>query len=538
MPRTSSHFLAPSLASLLALVPACLTPPVLPPRPDGGSVDGTAPASFRILSVKVRDASGLTWDDDAPRLPSIVVRFTEPPEATGDALLLAGETDDDLLGDLAEAPLRAATIARRIGAQWSLDDATLTLVPDAPLLPGATLTLALPAWLSSARGARLGAAFAQTFTISTAPGAGARATDSWPPDGAFGVPTSLALVALRFDGDVPRAERAITLTDASGARIEGATSVVACTEIGWPDGTCAMLTLATALAPMREHVVTFPEGTVDATGAPLPPMTARFVTSDDHAAVPIEALALTCIGDEHDAPPACVRADDESIALRLALSGPARFAWTTVDRSGSGIAPRGDVAITLTALDADTGVDVALRAMGYDGRETPFALQLATTEPLVTLSIAEVRADPRGPEPRQEYVELWNYGAIAVDLAGLSLSDSAADGDALPPLSVAPGARVLVVTDDFDPDDRASGDVPVPAATPLARVDHTLCSGGLSNAGEPVFLRDALHRRISAAPATPPPIEGSCIVRTASSMRTGEPGAFEYAPLGTCTPGR
>ena len=278
-------------------------------------------------------------------------------------------------------------------------------------------------------------------------------------------------------------------------------------------------------------------GTLDATGALVPESTARFTTGDG-TPPPLHANPTVCRSDEVPVGDACVRADDESLSLRLTLSGAARFAWSLGSRVGSSVAPRGEIAIGLDGLLPATPFTIAAGAADYAGQETVFTFTTATTEPLPTLSITEVRADPAGAEPRQEYVEIENYGPRPIVLAGLRLSDSDGEGDALPAAEIAAGGRFLVVTDDFDPEDGSGGDATVPRGTVLVRVDHTLCAGGLSNSGEPVYLRDASHRRISAAPATPPPLQGVCIVRTAASMRSGDAGTFEYDPSRTCTPGR
>jgi hypothetical protein len=347
------------------------------------------------------------------------------------------------------------------------------------------------------------------------------------------------MAALRFDGDVEDVERALLLHDAANTMVDGSATRVPCAEIGWPSGTCVTFRPAGPLAPASTYAIVTRPDTRDATGAPIPASTMSFVTGDGSVPAPLRAIAATCASDELGLDTACARVDDESIRLRLALSGPARVTWNAGSRSGSTVAPRGDVAITLEDLAPSTPMTLAIIATDYGGAETPFTILASTLAPLPTISITEVRSDPAGAEPRQEYVELHNYGTVSIDLGGLFLSDSDSDGDALPSIEIAPGARVLLVTDDFDPDEDASGrDAIVPAATMLLRIDHTLCAGGLSNAGEPVFLRDALHRRISAAPATPAPMEGVCIVRTSSSMRSGEAGTFEYDPLGTCTPGR
>lgn len=536
--------LTPHLALLaLATIAGCLTPPPLVRRRDASLEDGARdalPAPFSVLSVTIRDARGATWPENGtPRLPTILIALSDDVTAVDGCALLSGSSDSDLLDDLAAAPLRDATTARQTAARVVADGATIVLTPDEPLAPGTRWTVAVPAWLARRDGSRLGAPFTRGIVVSADPSAGARATDGWPPDGAFGVPTAIPLVALRFDGDVENVAEAVLLRDAADQPVEGASERVECSDIGWPSGTCAAFRPVVPLARRSTHSVAVRAGTLDATGAPIEPGTIRFVTGDEEPLAPLHVVPSICPDDELGLDGACARVDDESVTLRIALSGPARVTWHAGSRIGSSVAPRGDVAIALDHLAASTPLTLAVVATDYAGGEAPLSFMLSTSAPLPTLSITEVRADPAGAEPRQEYVELENYGPDPIDLAGLYLSDSDSAGDALPSIVVASGARALLVTDDFDPDDRAGGgDATVPAGTMLIRVDHTLCSGGLSNSGEPVFLRDAMHHRISAAPATPPPIEGVCIVRTTTSTRSGEPGTFEYDPVGTCTPGR
>ncbi len=101
------------------------------------------------------------------------------------------------------------------------------------------------------------------------------------------------------------------------------------------------------------------------------------------------------------------------------------------------------------------------------------------------LAITEVLANPAGPEPQQEYVELRNLGDADVALEGLRLADSKG-GDDLPPETLAAGAYALVVTSTYDP--AAGPDPPPRPGTLLVRVDTRLGSDGLSNGGEAVQL--------------------------------------------------
>jgi hypothetical protein len=162
---------------------------------------------------------------------------------------------------------------------------------------------------------------------------------------------------------------------------------------------------------------------------------------------------------------------------------------------------------------------------------------LHTQPALATLSISEVRADPEGREPDQEYVELLNYGARPQSLRGIALADAPDDAgmtlaqDAL----LAPGARALLVADTFTTD--SALDVPPAVGTQLLRLGKTLTRGGLSNAGEALYLRDADGHRLSASPASPLPRPGLCTVRSSDDPRTGAEGSFVYDPNGGCTPG-
>ena len=101
------------------------------------------------------------------------------------------------------------------------------------------------------------------------------------------------------------------------------------------------------------------------------------------------------------------------------------------------------------------------------------------------IAITEVLANPAGPEPQQEYVELRNLGQADVTLGGLRLQDSKG-GDDLPAETLGAGAYALVVTASYDPEE--GSDPPPRAGTLLVRVDTRLGSDGLSNSGEPVEL--------------------------------------------------
>ncbi len=532
----------PWVASLLAVLslPACLAPPALPPLPDAGAPRDGASAQLTLLSLRIEDARGIEWPvTAAPRMPIVRLEFSSPPFASDAVLLVSGEPDLDLLDDLDEAPLRAATTDRAIAVEATLRGPVLTLAPREPLAAGSVVTIAIPRFLEDARGARLTEARAEPVRISGAASAGARATDSWPPDGAFDVAPSLALAAMRFDGTLDQASRAIVLTDVAGHAVAASAEAAPCAMVGWAAGTCVTLIPTGPLAPSSTYLLGIADGARDGTGAALPPFSARFATAASDPA-PIAVVNSPCGLGETSIDDVCARADDESITVHAQLSSAARVRWRLDERTGELVTPRGALSLRIDPLASERDVVLDLDAIDYAGRTTTLALPLRTTEPLPRLTITEIRSDPAGTEPRQEYVEIANEGPVPVSLAGMTIADAvSAAGDALPAIVLPSGARALLVGSGFDPDDDASGrDAPVPPGALLVRLDASIGSGGLSNAGEPLFLRDELGRWISAAPATPVPRSGVCVVRVAQSLRTGEPGSFEYDADGTCTPGR
>jgi hypothetical protein len=207
-----------------------------------------------------------------------------------------------------------------------------------------------------------------------------------------------------------------------------------------------------------------------------------------------------------------------------------------VARTGA-VASRGEATLTLDQLEPASPITIAVRLVDLAGLETRLGFGVSTTPPLAPLYVTEVRADPLGAEPAQEYVEVLNSATVPLDLSEFSISDRAdATGDVIErTVILAPGARALIVADSFDPDDRA--DAPVPPGTPLVRIGASIGSGGLRNAGEPIFLRDPEGRRVSAAPREPAPRPGVCAVRASSDGRTGRHGSFVLDAEGGCTPG-
>lgn len=515
-----------TLAIALALS-ACL--PSQPLTRDAGRDDAPSPRAPEVLDVVVLDRGGGRWLDMAPQWPTVRVELSHAVEDPP-LWLFAGPADEGLLEDLATRPLRVANEARVVPSAIEGEGRSWSLTPDARLAPGAIVTVGVAAWLEAGE-LRMEAPFARELVVSEAPEAGARVSASWPPDGAAAVPIALPSLIVRFDGPFEGVSEGLALLEGE-APVPGVGAPVECSDSGFPSGWCAAFTPSRALTPSAQHRLIVDERVIDATGAPIGPWEARFTTAADGEDAPPSIVALPCAIDELDLLGACVLADDGQLALRLQIDEPARVALSIAGRTLLAVAPRGSATLVARDLTPDTAYAAVLRVEDLAGQGVEHTLELRTTEPLITLSLVEVRADPEGAEPRQEYVEVLNYGSMTVDLEGLALSDRAdALGDVIMrPQRLAPGQRALLVADAFDPEDPA--DDPAPPGVPLVRVGTSLGSGGITNAGEPLFLRDASMRRVSATPALPS--AGACIVRAGADARAGDASLFVIAP---CTPG-
>jgi hypothetical protein len=177
-------------------------------------------------------------------------------------------------------------------------------------------------------------------------------------------------------------------------------------------------------------------------------------------------------------------------------------------------------------------VFLRLADLAENRTELPVCVELPTDLP--TLSIDEVRVDPLGPEPDQEYVELLNFGTQPQPMNDLSLStDAFTKGLSLQSSEIlAPGERALVVGPNFDRHE--TSDAPVPDAVRLIRLMRNL---SLPNDGTELFLRDGRQRRVSASPRVAPAQAGQCIARSGTDPRSGAPAEFALDPHGSCTPG-
>jgi hypothetical protein len=521
-----------------ALAGACVQ---ADPGPAGGG-DGGQAIVLRVLDQRREEVGRMA----VPRRPQLWLAHPRglAPDAEA-VVLLAGRADADLIEDLAAAPLRADHGERIVPCALAVDPASdeLVLAPLAALERAAVYTLAVAGNARSADGSRVfadGAPWLMELRTDAGPDGGARVIASWPADGAASVATNLTAAVIALDGRVEGATQGAWLEGPDGLAVPAQVSSAPCAELA-PEhsaDSCIRIAPSARLAPSAPYAIVLGSAVTDAHGAAVGPYRASFRCAPGPDTRGPALRTTSCAIDEQATRVGCALVDDESITLRVLADEPARFALTSEPNLGPvrALGPAGEAVLQLSGLAPGEPYALELELRDAADNATRERLSLRTEAALAMLSISELRADPLGPEPAQELVELLNYGSRPIQLQGFSLGDRL---DALGPAIageaiVQPAARALLVADGFDPHEPSEPQPPAGAL--LVRVGKALAAGGLRNSGEPLYLRDREGRRISAAPALAPRA-GRCLQRIATDMRSGDAAGFEHSEEAGCTPG-
>ena len=171
----------------------------------------------------------------------------------------------------------------------------------------------------------------------------------------------------------------------------------------------------------------------------------------------------------------------------------------------------------------ETDITLDVVALGPFGQTIRQAFATTTKSISAHVVLNEVLANPIGPEPHQEWVELYNDGQVETSLSSYRILDIGGE-TVLPDVVLPAGQFAVVVNDTFVPDDEVD-EVPVPEAI-VVRVP-ALGKSGLSNSGELLRLVDPEGRTISRFPALPKPKAGQSVSRRTPYAPDGVSSSFE-----------
>ncbi|MDB4987574.1 MAG: hypothetical protein JWN04_2752 [Myxococcaceae bacterium] len=503
-------------------------------------------------ALEVQDPEGASFPLLAvPREPALTLSYAEavPSDAQAALLLLRGTFEPPLLARFAAARPSSALKQRTTAFRFDQSARTVTLHPLGPLAPGARYTLA---WLTGE------SSLSFPLAVSTDPGVGASLVETWPSRGESHAPAKLARALLRFDGRVQGDLAAhVSLRKADQEAVPAQVTQERCELRGLPAGDCAWLEPSRALEAGAGYQLALAAGLASASGAAIDAVELDFTVA---AAEPSEGsgtgfVGTRCALDETSVADVCMRVENSALYVHGNVSESALLTIASVSASAADSSATLSVANTfelrLGLSDGASSAVLSVTDLAAHSRQLP--LSFLPAPDLARVSIDEVRADPLGKEPAQEYVELLNFGSTPVSLMGFTLTRDVhargrsivglagvqADADAAT-VTLGPGERALVVASDFDPRDQSDG--PLPSGVRLLRLDAPL---SLANTGDSVFLRDQAGRRVAGARVFPGVIEGQCSARfrsagdsTVLDLRSDQAAAFELDPLGGCTPGR
>jgi hypothetical protein len=468
---------------LLALISSLSCAPKLP------EPEATRPAE---VELELFPAAPLDSAPSVFRVRLVAAASREAPEAV---LLVDGALSDYHLRRIERGDLPNTLLERLLPDLAWVDGDDLVLAPSEPLAADAEVSIASPG-LGRIGTLRGGAADAPLFERV------------WPPSG-----TESADATAVYCGDAPKLEVAPqTVLLEPGEAFAWLSPGV--DDLGTLHERCVQITPVTPL--------TLPASLV-------PPPWVAGVQLDPEPLAIVEGAPpapAVCQPPERQFGPGCITVLDDRAWLRS--SDVAAF-WVVRGAGSEAVqALEPGERVLLRGLPPSSSVELTGSYRDIRGNKQSLAHTVLTAAPRAHIVISEVMANPLGPEPRSEWVELVNDGVQATNVGGFVLSDGAGD-TVLPAWVLASGQRALVVRTDFVPGQ--GGDIAPALDTPLLRVE-SLGKSGLSNAGEALDLSDGAGALLSKFPAKKAK-PGRSVARRSASSADDDPDAFgEHADPG------
>lgn len=473
-------FLVASVVSFVAALTACR------PELDAHASPGAAGGAPGV-------ALSFEPDADGAAVPPIVHVHVSSPKGDAPPLLFTGDLGAASLREIEAGALSKSLEARVVPSTiWRARDDDVVIAPEAPLEAG-PYSVAI-----ASRGLSL------RFSVATdhAP----VAARVWP---LAGTSATNALAIWCAPSELAPFHAALDLGP-NGAR--------ATIDRGIDDDVGS--------ACLRARVAHAKEGEVFA------PPPALSVGGDDLAIDPtpfgrdadlVKTNVMECLAGEIPIGPGCARVLDDRVLVR---SSGAPLLWAIAGEGEEVVAGlAANEGVNVLGLRPRRDIDLAVVTIDAAGNERKANLRATTTAPEGHVVINEVLANPLGPEPRQEWVELVNDGSEPVSLLGYQLLDDTG-ATSLPAFELLPGRFALVVNETFVEDDGV--DAPPAPDAELLRVAH-LGSHGLANDGETLRLVDAVGAEVSRFPAVPQRKGGMSAARTRPGVSDLSSSSFHIA---------
>ena len=250
--------------------------------------------------------------------------------------------------------------------------------------------------------------------------------------------------------------------------------------------------------------------------------------SDDAALPPL--VALPCSEGQLRVGPGCATVYDDRMLLAVPETP---LLWSLSDGAGLDFvaAAFGGTLVAHPLIPSST-MQLVVTTIDVAASAGESSIIVHTSAPTSHVVINEVLANAIGPEPEQEWIELYNDGLAPADLDGWQLKDIGGIAT-LPPATLAPGAYALLVNEAYD--EGGQYDPPPPGDAQIIRL-HKLGKNGLSNEGEPLALLRPDGSTVTSFPAIPKPKAGRSVLRRSPKSTIHTPDAFVLSEQDASTP--
>lgn len=480
-------FLSPTLTVVLLTFGVGGCRPDLPLPSSNPLTTGEAPE----FVVRVEPEAPL---DAAPRVLRARVQWPDPIDKER-VFLIRGEVTDYHLRQIEREDLTKTLEERIVPAiVWAEDDRNVVIAPREVLEPGQTYAVA------SGEPSRV-VHFVVRKDEETA-----LWERIWPPfdePAGFGIFCGSlelpdAVVDMRLDPFGPQG----TLTRGIAANGPGAR----CLRFQIQDSQAQTMGTSWVLPPR-----------IEMPGGPVVQMEPAIASFGEMIA---EVTPLECDNDEVSFGLGCAVVMDDRINVRTPDSD---LLWGIV---GSGMERIAKTAskerFVIKGFTPDTEIALDVFTVDPFGRTRRESLTAVTKSLSAHVVLNEVLANPVGPEPHQEWVELYNDGKVDTSLAGYRILDIGGD-TVLPDVLLPAGQFAVVVNESYVEDDEV--DVTPPPDAILVRI-AALGKSGLSNSGELLRLLDPEGNTISRSSAFSKPKAGQSVSRITPDASDGVSSSF------------